>query len=165
MAIYNAVNACAHLSNVVKARLGMTSLPSTKVNLAFALALHRAGFISSVHRGGPHPPTPEDFAAGLADQPQATHADAATRRLWLGLKYWNNAPVLSKLENVHRPKRPVHIKLPDLNRIVRGFPSKDGKVKGLRLGECAFIMTDKGLLEAREALARNLGGMVIFRAR
>lgn len=161
MAIYQAINACAHLSNVAKARLGMTSLPATKVNLAMSLALHRAGFISSVHRGGPHPPTPEDLAS---DPEPATHANAATRRIWLGLKYWDNKPVLQKLENVHRPKRPITIKLPDLARVVRGFPSKDAHVKGLRLGECLFLMTDKGMLEAREALEKGLGGMVVFRA-
>ncbi|KAH7353900.1 mitochondrial 37S ribosomal protein S8 [Plectosphaerella cucumerina] len=162
MGIYNAINACAHLQNVTRAKLGMTSLPSTKVNLAMALALHRAGFLSSVHRGGPQPPTPEDL---VSDPEPATHTNAATRRIWLGLKYWNNQPVLRELQSLHRPKRPITIKVEELHRVVRGFPSRDGLVKGLRLGECIFIATDKGLLEGREALARNMGGLLVFRAR
>ncbi|KAF3357546.1 hypothetical protein VdG1_03334 [Verticillium dahliae VDG1] len=80
MGIGNAINACAHLNNVANARLGLTSLPATKVNLALALALHRAGFIAS-------------------------------------------------------------------------------------LGECIFLMTDQGMMEGREALSRNMGGIVLCRAR
>ncbi|KAH6663323.1 mitochondrial 37S ribosomal protein S8 [Plectosphaerella plurivora] len=162
MGIYSAVNACAHLQNVARARLGMTSLPSTKVNLAMSLALHRAGFISSVHRGGPHPPTAEEL---VAPPEPVTHTNAATRRIWLGMKYWNNKPVLSELKTLHRPKRPITIKVEDLHRVVRGFPSKNGLVQGLRLGECIFLATDKGILEGREALAKNMGGLLVFRAR
>jgi small subunit ribosomal protein S8 len=162
MAISAAINACAHLTNVATARLGMTSLPANKVNLNLALALHRAGFLSSVHRGGPHPPTPEELT-----QPPAptTHADAATRRIWLGLKYWNNEPVLRKMTTLHKPKRPITLKAEELHRIVRGFPSKNGLVKGLRLGESIFLMTDRGLLEGHEALEKNLGGLVLCKVR
>ncbi|PNH43309.1 hypothetical protein VD0004_g4151 [Verticillium dahliae] len=162
MGIGNAINACAHLNNVANARLGLTSLPATKVNLALALALHRAGFIASVHRGGPQPPTPQELAAPPAP---ATHANTATRRLWLGMKYWNNEPVLRKMTTVTKPKRPIHIKAIDLHRVVRGFASKDGLVKGLQLGECIFLMTDQGMMEGREALSRNMGGIVLCRAR
>ncbi|EEY17778.1 mitochondrial 37S ribosomal protein MRPS8 [Verticillium alfalfae VaMs.102] len=146
MGIGNAINACAHLNNVANARLGLTSLPATKVNLALALALHRAGFISSVHRGGPQPPTPQELAAPPAPR------DARQRR---------DAPPLAR----HEPKRPIHIKAIDLHRVVRGFASKDGLVKGLQLGECIFLMTDQGMMEGREALSRNMGGIVLCRAR
>lgn len=161
MAIYNAINACAHLSNVAKARLGMTSLPSTKVNLALALALHRAGFISTVHRGGPEPPSQQE----LSQPPEpVTHTNAASRRLWLGMKYYNNEPVLRHMSSITKPKRPITLKAEELHRVVRGFPSRDGLVKGLRMGECVFVMTDKGMMEGREALRRNLGGLVVCRA-
>ncbi|KAF3348551.1 Putative uncharacterized oxidoreductase [Verticillium dahliae VDG2] len=80
-------------------------------------------------------------------------------------KYWNNEPVLRKMTTVTKPKRPIHIKAIDLHRVVRGFASKDGLVKGLQLGECIFLMTDQGMMEGREALSRNMGGIVLCRAR
>ncbi|KAL0934729.1 uncharacterized protein CTRU02_209320 [Colletotrichum truncatum] len=160
--LINVINMCSHLQNASRARLGMTSIANTKQNLNLALALHRSGFISSLYRGGPTPPEPEH----MSQPPEPiTSANVATRRLWLGLKYWNNEPVLKGLQTVTKPKRPVNVSIEDLELIVRGFPTKNGLVKGLILGECMFISTDKGILEAREALSRKVGGMVLCRAR
>ncbi|KAK2043793.1 ribosomal protein S8 [Colletotrichum somersetense] len=158
----NVINMCSHLQNASRARLGMTSVMNTKQNLNLALALHRSGFISSLHRGGPTPPAPEEM--GSNPEP-VTSANVATRRLWLGLKYWNNEPVLKGLSMVTKPTRPIRVHIEDLELVVRGFNSKNGLVKGLGLGECLFISTDRGVLEAREALARKVGGMVLCRAR
>ncbi|GKT92285.1 mitochondrial 37S ribosomal protein S8 [Colletotrichum tofieldiae] len=150
----NVINMCSHLQNASRARLGMTSVTNTKQNLNLALALHRSGFISSLHRGD----------LGTNPEP-VTSANVATRRLWLGLKYWNNEPVLKGLSMVTKPTRPIRVHIEDLELVVRGFNSKNGLVKGLGLGECLFISTDRGVLEAREALARKVGGMVLCRAR
>ncbi|KAK1725419.1 hypothetical protein CaCOL14_009521 [Colletotrichum acutatum] len=158
----NVINMCSHLQNASRARLGMTSVTNTKQNLNLALALHRSGFVSSLYRGGPTPPAPEDLAR---DPEPVTSANVATRRLWLGLKYWNNEPVLRGLTMVTKPTRPINVHIEDLELVVRGFPTKNGLVKGLALGECLFISTDRGILEAREALARKVGGMVLCRAR
>lgn len=149
-------NACAHLQNASRARLGLTSLPNTKYNLHLMLALHRAGFLSSVTRGGPHPPN--DLSA---DPEPVTPENVATRRLWVGLKYWNNEPVLKRATAVSRPSRVVTAGLDDLNKIARGFPA--GYVKGLNLGETLFLSTDRGVLEVREALERKTGGLVLCR--
>ncbi len=159
MGVRGIVDTCSHLQNATRARLGLTSLPSTKNNLSLALALHRAGLLSSVTRGGPIPPPPEALLS--AETEPVTAANAATRRLWLGLKYWNNEPVMRNLEPVSRSSRLVTAKLEELEAIARGF--RRGQVKGLNTGETLYISTDKGVLEIREALNKRTGGMVLCR--
>jgi small subunit ribosomal protein S8 len=156
MGIQNIAHACSHLQNASRARLGLTSIPNTKYNLRLMLALHRAGFISSVTRGGPSPP--ED---PFAEPEPVTAQNVATRRLWVGLKYWDNEPVMRNIAPVSKPSRLVTSDLKDLSRVARGFEA--GYVKGLNLGETLFLSTDRGVLEVREALERKVGGLVLCR--
>jgi ribosomal protein S8 len=161
--ILNIANACSHLQNASRARLALTSLPSNKYNLHFALALHRSGFFSSVYRAGPNPPTPEQMAS-VPPEP-VTSANVATRRLWLGLKYWDGQPVLKKANVISKPSRLMTVNIEQLAKLTRGFPAKldGGVVQGLNLGECMFVSTSKGVLEAREALAKKVGGVLMCR--
>ncbi|KAK0730283.1 ribosomal protein S8 [Lasiosphaeris hirsuta] len=159
MGIQSITNVCANLQNAARARLGLTSLPNNKYNLALALALHRAGFLSSVTRAGPHPP-PQDQLLSFEPEP-VTSANVATRRLWVGLKYWDNKPVLKSLKAISKPSRPLRASVADLNKVARGFES--AHLKGLNLGECMFVSTDRGVLEVREALERKVGGIVLCR--
>ena len=165
MGINSIVNACSHLQNSSRAKLGLTSLPNNKYNLLLALAMHRAGFISGVTRGGPNPPLPEQVISEEAPDPNTfepvTSANVATRRLWLGLKYWDGKPVMRKIVPVSKPSRLVMAQLPQLNRIARGF--EGGQIKGLNLGECLFLSTDRGVLEIREALEKKVGGLILCR--
>lgn len=148
---------CAHLQNASRAKLGLTSVPNIKYNLRFALALQRAGFISSVTRGGPSPP---DLSSLAAYQPEpVTHANVSSRRLWIGLKYWDDAPVMRTVKGITTPKRPITLDRREIEKVVRGFDQ--GHVKGLALGECLFVTTDLGVLEAREAIQKNRGGLVL----
>ncbi|KAM7222529.1 Ribosomal protein S8 [Rhypophila decipiens] len=160
MGIHSVANACAHLQNASRARLGLTSLPNNKYNLRLALALHKAGFLSCVTRGGPHPP-PLDQLSSYTPEP-ITSKNVATSRLWVGLKYWDNEPVLKHLNAVSKPSRLVTSGLKDLERVSRGFPA--GHLKGLNLGECLFLATDRGVMEVREAVERRVGGLVLARA-
>ncbi len=159
MGILHIANTCSHLQNASKARLGITSIPSNKYNLNFVLALHRAGFLGAVTRAGPTPPAPEAFLTGSHVSETVTTANVATRRLWLQLKYWNNEPVLRRLQMYSKPSRLVRVPLADLERVARGFSA--GPVKGLTLGECLFLSTDRGILEVREALERRVGGLAL----
>ncbi|KAK1829470.1 ribosomal protein S8 [Podospora conica] len=159
MGIHGIANACSHLSNASRANLGLTSIPSTKYNLLFCLALHRAGLISSVTRAGPHPPPPEALLS-FESEPVTT-ANVATRRLWVGLKYWNNKPVMRKLTAVSKPSRLVTADYRVLSKVARGFEA--GQIRGLDLGETLFVATDRGVLEVREALEKKVGGMVLCR--
>ncbi|KAK3987779.1 ribosomal protein S8 [Cladorrhinum sp. PSN332] len=159
MPIHAITNTCAHLQNATRARLGLTSIPNSKYNLRLAIALHRAGLISSVTRGGPTPPPPE--ALLTQETEPVTTDNVATRRIWLGLKYWNNEPVMRNLQPVSKPSRLVTASIPELNKVARGF--RAGHIKGLNLGECLFVSTDKGVLEIREALEKKVGGLVLCR--
>lgn len=161
--ILNVANMCSHLQNASKARLGITSVKNCKFNLHLALALHRSGFFSSVYRAGPNPPTPEQMVSAVPEV--VTNANVATMRLWLGLKYWDGKPVLSKARAISTPKRVMTADIQELGRLTRGFPTKlkGGVVPGLNLGECMFVATSRGVLEAREAVARKTGGVLMCR--
>ena len=85
-------------------------------------------------------------------------------RLWLGLKYWNSEPVLSHLSLISKPTRRIWMDTQGLKRLVLGKPS--GMVKGMtRPGECVYVSTDRGILEARECVERKVGGMLLCRVR
>lgn len=159
MGIPSITNLCSHLSNASRARLGLTSVPSHKYNLLLCLALHRAGLVATVTRAGPRPPPPEALLS-FESEPVTT-ANVSTRRLWLGLKYWNNEPVMRKLTAVSKPSRLVTASYKDLSRVARGFQA--GQMQGLNLGETMFLATDRGVLEVREALEKKVGGLVLCR--
>ncbi|EMR63121.1 putative mitochondrial 37s ribosomal protein s8 protein [Eutypa lata UCREL1] len=154
MGIANVVNMCSHLQNASKASLGLTSVAHTKYNLAVALALHRAGFLTFVTRGGPRPPDPSTVLSTYEPEPLTT-ANVARQRLWVGLKYSANEPVLRRVSSITTPKRPVTANLSALKRLVRGFDAS--RQQGLNLGECMFVGTDLGVLESREAVERHVG--------
>lgn len=94
-----------------------------------------------------------------------TNENVATMRLWLGLKYWDGKPVLGNANAISTPKRLMTANIKELARLTRGFPTKvsGGVVSGLNLGECLFVATSQGVLEAREALAKKQGGLLMCR--
>ncbi|KAH4915387.1 hypothetical protein HBI67_077190 [Parastagonospora nodorum] len=203
MSLVNLAHVCSHLQNASKARLGLTSIPVSKLHVKLALGLQREGFLSSVTLAGRTPPKPfllqaqqsseqmehmaevlekepwHAYAAGVeADDQGNTLVDKvlgeeqlhqvrvpdnqAKRRLWLGLKYWQNEPVLRNMKLISKPTRRIWLTSEDLGRITRTRPSSF--VKGLtHPGECMFISTDRGVLEARECVERRMGGMALCR--
>ncbi|KAF1914002.1 ribosomal protein S8 [Ampelomyces quisqualis] len=200
MSLVNLAHVCSHLQNASKARLGLTSIPVSKLHANLALGLQREGFVSSVTLAGPTPPTPfllqaqhspeqmHRMAATLAEEPwhaypvesenghisseqvlgrelvREVHVpeNAAKRRLWLGLKYWQNEPVLKHMQLISKPTRRIWLTSEDLAKITRTRPSS--YVKGLtHPGECMFLTTDRGILEARDCVERRLGGMALCR--
>lgn len=63
---------------------------------------------------------------------------------------------------VSKPTKRVWMDVEGLELIVRGKES--GFVKGLnKVGECLYVSTDKGILEARECVERRIGGMLLCR--
>lgn len=160
MSLVNLANVCSHLQNASRARLGLTSVPASNMILGLSLSLQQSGFLRSVTRGGAQPP-PVDALSTYVPEP-VTQENAASRRLWLGLKYWNNAPVLSQMSMVSKPTKRIYVDAMAMAKLVRGRDA--GTVKGMRKpGECIFVSTDRGILEARECVERKVGGMLLCR--
>jgi ribosomal protein S8 len=163
-------NVCSHIQNASKVRLGLTSIPNSKFNLKLMLALQNSGFISTVVRAGKSPPPahhllshPSSNTEGHEIEP-ITRDNVASRRLWLGLKYWNSEPVIEKMELVSKPTRRIWMDTDGLKEVIRGRQS--GYVKGMtRTGECLFVSTDRGIMEARECVERKIGGQLLCRVR
>jgi ribosomal protein S8 len=172
MSLSNIAHLCSHLNNVNKARLALASVPNTKLHLKLCLAFLNQGVVSSVVRGGKSAPPPhillghptlnDDKTVDIPSTEPVTQSNVASRRLWLGLKYWQNEPVMGKLAPVSKPKRKITLDIPGIRRVHRGVRSD--LVEGLRSpGELLFMLTDRGLLESRQCLERNVGGMVLCR--
>lgn len=99
---------------------------------------------------------------GEGEGGMVTQENIASRRLWVGLKYRNNRPVLEKMRLVSKPTRRVWMPVLDLERLARG--ERRGYVKGLRgVGEAMFVTTDRGIMEIRECMERRIGGMLLCR--
>ncbi|KAF8453133.1 ribosomal protein S8 [Terfezia claveryi] len=144
---------CSHLQNATCARLSQTSIRSTRQLLLISLLLQSSGLISSVTRGNIQGPD-ETYTP-------TTQANIATRRLWLGLKYYDNQPVMSKLQMVSKPTKRVYMGVPGLKKLVMGRDAE--YMRGLRPGEVLVMCTDRGIMEAREAVKRLIGGQLLCR--
>ncbi|KAI5301887.1 hypothetical protein KEM55_001447 [Ascosphaera atra] len=168
MSLVNLANVCSHLTNASKARLSLTAIPNSNMHLRLCNALRDAGFISTVVRGGPDPPPshvllriPASNDPSYAVEP-VTRQNVASRRLWVGLKYWQSEPVLTKMKMVSKPTRRLYVDVESLRDIVRGEKRKF--VEGIRSpGECLFLTTSHGIMEARECVEKKTGGMVLCR--
>lgn len=91
-----------------------------------------------------------------------TQENISSRRLWVGLKYYNSKPVLEKMRLVSKPTRRVWMPIRDIEGLVKG--ERRGYVNGLRgIGESMFVTTDRGIMEARECVERRIGGMLLCR--
>lgn len=63
---------------------------------------------------------------------------------------------------VSKPTKRVWMDVEGIGKLVRGREAD--YVKGLtRPGECLFVSTDRGVLEARECVERRVGGMLLCR--
>ncbi|KAJ5095862.1 hypothetical protein NUU61_005218 [Penicillium alfredii] len=168
MSLVNLAAVCSHLNNATSVRLGLTSIPNSKMHLKLCLALQNSGYISSVVRGGPTPPPAHPLLGYPAVNNKVdtiepiTRQNIASRRIWLGLKYWQNESVLGKMSMVSKPTRRITMTVSQLRRIVRGEDVE--YVGGIRSpGESLYLSTDRGIMEARECIEKMLGGLVLCR--
>lgn len=70
---------------------------------------------------------------------------------------------------VSKPTKRIWVGHEELGRIIRGRNTRarkmgGGEVRGVTgVGECLFVSTDRGVLEARECVERKVGGMLLCR--
>jgi ribosomal protein S8 len=106
----------------------------------------------------------EDFQdpAHMETEGVVTRENRASRRLWLGMKYYESMPVLTKARMISKPTKRIWLNWQDLGKIVRGSQAKE--VKPLtKVGEIMAISTDRGILDARECVERKIGGQALCR--
>ncbi|KAG9304503.1 hypothetical protein G9A89_020067 [Geosiphon pyriformis] len=144
---------CARVQNGFLARLKSIAIPDTNMNLAICNILYQQGFISSVRRGNHRKPD-TTFTS-------TTPLNVATRRLWLELKFRDNQPVLHKMRLVSKSSRRIYMNVDEIVSLCSGRQAK--WISSLQPGEIAIFSTDRGVLEARDAIKVNRGGEFLCR--
>ncbi|KAG8533187.1 uncharacterized protein KY384_001970 [Bacidia gigantensis] len=113
----------------------MSTNPAARDDLTSHVAVNPNDLESGEGRGGEEGKGEEEHGGAL------TQANVASRRLWIGLKYFNNRPVLEKMRLVSKPTRRVAMGLPDLEGLVVG--QNRGSIRGLRgIGEAMFMLAE-----------------------
>ncbi|KAK6461820.1 ribosomal protein S8 [Scheffersomyces coipomensis] len=157
MSFVHLANFCAHIKNCTNVNISSTSVPFTRLHLQIASGLYKEGFISSIQRGSTTGPdvTPVDV----------TPDNISTRRLWLGLKYRNNQPVIRDISLVSKPGRKVNLTKEEVKALASGLAVRF--IKPLQPAECIFIKNEKEkeVIEIQEAAKRNLDGVALYRVK
>ena len=116
-----------------------------------------------IHNQPIDPPSAHDLS-DLDAEGVVTQANRSTRRLWLGLKYWDGVPVLRKARMLSKPTKRIWLNAQELGGLVRGKGAFKEQIKPLtQVGEIMVISTDRGIMEVRECAERRIGGMVLCR--
>lgn len=155
MSLVHLANVCAHLQNVSMAKSPIAAIPYTRLHLQISLGLYKEGFISSLQRGSLKGPdiTPVEV----------TPDNIATRRLWLGMKYRQGKPVLSKFQLISKPNRRVYAEFEDLKSFASG--NRFRFVKPLMPGEIVFVRP-KGsneVINLHEAVKKQVDAELLCR--
>ncbi|KAI9505000.1 hypothetical protein GGI25_000483 [Coemansia spiralis] len=145
---------CARVQNGFRARLGRIAVPETKLNLSVSRVLYNQGFVLSVTRGTHIGPD--------ATYTPTTNLNIAERRLWLTLKYYQDSPVLRKMNCISKPSRRIDCTASQLRTLAAG--KSWGIVKGIIPGEIMIVSTTKGIMEVQDAVKNGLGGVLLARA-
>lgn len=156
MSLVHLANFCAHIKNCHNVNIATTSVPYTRMLLECSLGLYKEGFISLIQRGS---------TAGPDQTPtEVTPDNVSTRRLWLGLKYRNNHPVIRDISLILKPGRKVNLSTEEIRALGSGMPVRF--IKPLQPAECIFIKTPKNeIVEVQEAARRNLEGLALYRVK
>lgn len=154
MSLVHLANFCCHIKNCTNVHVATTSVPFSRLHLQIALGLYKEGFLSLVQKGSTSGPD-EKYT-------DVTPDNISSRRLWLGLKYRNNQPVIRDFSLVSKPGRKVHLTSTEIKALASGIPVRF--IKPLQPAECIFVKTGSGeIVEVQEAAKRDLKGMVLCR--
>lgn len=156
MSLVHLANFSAHLKNCTRLNLATTSVPFSRLHLQLSFLLYNEGFISSVQRGSTIGPDKKIE--------EVTPDNISSRRLWLGLKYRNNVPVIRNFSLISKPNRKVEFTPTEVKALASGIPVRI--VQPLQPAECIFVKTeDNEILEIQEVAKKNLGGTILCRIR
>jgi small subunit ribosomal protein S8 len=108
------------------ARKTSVSLPASKVKLAIAKVLEAEGYISGI----------------------STTDDGAKPTMTIELKYFQDRPVIERIQRVSRPGLRVYVGIEDLPKVLGGL--------GI-----AIVSTSGGIMTDRQARASGHGGEVL----
>lgn len=153
MSLVHLSNFTAHLKNVTRLNLSTTSVPFSRLHLQLSFLLYKEGFLSSIHRGSVAGPDKSSV--------EVTPDNISSRRLWLGLKYRNNLPVIRDFSMISKPNRRVFFTPIEVKALASGLPVR--VVHPLQPAECIFIKSGDEIVEIQEAAKRDLGGTVLCR--
>lgn len=154
MSLVHLANFGSHLKNCCRLNIATTSVPFSRLHLQLSFLLYKEGFISSVQRGSTNGPDLKPT--------EVTPDNISSRRLWLGLKYRENKPVIRDFSLILKPNRKVNLTSTEVKSLASGFPVRI--IRPLQPAECMFIKTGKEqVLEIQEAAKRNLAGTILCR--
>lgn len=155
MSLVSLANVCAHLQNASMAKLPLAGIPYTRLHLQISLGLYKEGFISSLQRGSVNGPdvTPVEV----------TPDNVSTRRLWLGMKYRQGNPVLSKFQLISKPNRRVYASSEELKSFAAG--QRFRFVKPIMPGEIVFVRPagTREVINIHEAVKKQVAGELLCR--
>ena len=114
------------IRNGQKARKVSVSMPASKLKIAVAEVLEKEGYVGAI---------------SVADE-------GAKKTLTVELRYFEDAPVIERLERVSRPGLRVYKKADELPKVQGG------------LG-VAIVSTSSGVMTDRQARAQGAGGEVL----
>lgn len=164
-----------------RARLKQKGLPVSTLahfagpinSLRTARDLHRDGIeidtMGLTIPNQPYNPPPSSSQAlsdplDLETEGLVTQANRASRRLWLGMKYWDGSPVLRKARMISKPTKRYYLSAREIGDLCQGRGAAKNQVRPLvQVGEIMAVVTSRGVLEARECVERGLGGLVLCR--
>ncbi|CDK25486.1 unnamed protein product [Kuraishia capsulata CBS 1993] len=157
MSLQNLGYVCSHLQNCLNVSLPMAAIPFNRLHLQLAVGLYKNGFINSVTRGS--------IAGPDATPVEVTPDNISTRKLWLGLKYKNSKPVMSKLKLVSKPNRRISFNKVELSDLAHG--KKVRIVEPLLPGEILFLKVEGSneVVELHEAVKKGLAGTLLCRVK
>ena len=161
MSLVKLANTCAHLQNCSRVRIPLTSIPYTNLHLQFAYNLYKNGFISSLQKGSTKSP---DLVPT-----EVTPDNVSTRRLWIGLKYRENKPVISSCKLISKPNLKINLNYNDMRKLCSGTSVR--LIKPLQPGELILVKTASkthdeskvNVMDINDAVAKRLDGEVLCR--
>ncbi|KAJ3011443.1 hypothetical protein HKX48_006838 [Thoreauomyces humboldtii] len=181
-------NLCSAVQNSFRWHLRRIAVPQSTTNRAICRILYEEGFISSISTGdekGPYPatasttrnpsvvsttPTTTTSASSSSSSPIPSPTqpplvprpvpNPASQKIWLNLKYKDGQPVLRRMSVVSKPSRRVYASLDEL-KAVAAARRAGPLLKGQEVGQVTILDTPYGIIELKEALAKEVGGEVL----